>query len=1195
MKSWSFVGYLLMTFLTAVNDSMFRWLIVPIAKQLYHTRRGYTLEDAESLVLPLGLCLFMLPFAVFAPWTGWLADRFSKRSSIIALKVVEVVLMAVGVWTIQAQSIPGMFVVLFLIGTQAAMIGTAKFGIIPELVQKREISAANGFSGLATLIGVIAGTVAGYGLADLTLSLGLVGLAWSALSLLSVAALGTAGAMLMRHVPAADPTDVFPRNLIVDSWRDIKLVMNDRAILRVTMGIVFFWALASLAQMNIDVFVNQELADNVPTRAVADVETSGGETGRFTPAARQSPTDRQSRDVKADAPKINPGPFMAMLVIGVGLGSLLAGWWSNGRVELGMVPFGTMMMALACILLYFCKDSPILAGAMLMLIGLGGGLFNVPLNAYIQERCPHNQLGSVLAAGQQLTAMGMLFAAGFFWLLQEPMNMTAPQIFLVCGLGIIPIVVYVLWLIPQATIRFFVWLLSRSVYRVRTYGIENIPEQGSALLVANHVSWIDGILILLSSSRPIRMVAYADYVQGRIARWLSNLFGIIPIRAGDGPRALVQSLNTARQALIDGQLVCIFAEGRITRTGQLLKFERGMLKILKDTGAPVVPVCLDELWGSIFSYERGKFIWKKPKYWPYPVSISFGAPIPKVETTDVVRNAVLELSAQSVLLRKERSMIPARRLIRQCRLAWKRRKVADSGGTELTGGRLLTGSLAFHGLLTKQVLKPDVQYVGLLLPPSVGGVLANTALTLAGKVTVNLNYTLTDDVVNYCIREAGIKQVITSRAFMEKKPMKLDAELVFLEDLKTRVTGFDKFRALLTARWMPAGLLAKQLKLDHIKADDPLTVIFTSGSTGEPKGVVLSQHNIASNVDAVIELMRLTSADGLLGVLPFFHSFGFTVTMWLPLAADPSAVYHFNPLDSRTVGELVEKYGSTILAATPTFLRSYLKRCTVEQFRTLNLVIVGAEKMPDDLRVAFKEKFGFEPTEGYGTTEMSPVASFNIPESRMGDEARRDVGTKHGTVGRVIPGCAAAVFDPETNVMLGNNQEGLLKIKGPNIMLGYLNQPKKTAELIQDGWYNSGDMAVIDDDGFIRITGRMSRFSKIGGEMVPHILVEQALSKIFDSDLSDEPGILCAVTSVPDEKKGERLIVLHKPTKKPIRDVIDQLQAAGLPNLFIPSSDSFIEVEQIPLLGTGKLDLRGMKDLAMQKCGRQAGGGSSVR
>ena len=1148
LMSSSFVGYLLMTFLTAVNDSMFRWMICPIARHLFRNQiwniAGHSIAPAE-LVLPLGLFVFVLPFVVFAPWAGWVSDRFSKRVSIIWLKWAEVGLMAGGVIAIQQGHVASMFVMLFLIGTQATLIGTAKYGIIPELVRRSDISAANGFSGVATLIGSIVGTVAGYSLADLTIINRAVGLPSATIALIGAALLGVVGATLITRVTAANPTVRFQWNLVTDSWRDLKLVMGDRAILRVSLGILFFWSLAALAQMNIDVFVTKELSD---------------------------------------VTKVSPAPFMAMLVIGVGIGSLLAGWLSNGRVELGMVPFGTLLMGLACILLYFCSDSPVMTGAMLVMIGLGGGLFNVPLNAYIQERSPHEKLGAILAAVQQMTAIGMLCVSGLFWLLQSPMHMSASQIFLFSGVSIIPIVVYAVWILPQATIRFFVWLLSRFVYRVRTYGIENIPERGSALLVANHVTWIDGVLILLASSRPIRMVAYADYVQGRFANWLSNLFGIIPIRAGDGPRALVKSLNTARDALLNGQLVCIFAEGQISRTGQLRKFERGMLRIVKDTDAPVVPVCLDELWGSIFSYERGRFIWKKPKHWPYPVSISFGQPLQHVDNVDIVRNAVLQLNTQSVLLRKERSMIPARRFIRQCRLAWNRTKVADSGGTELTGGKLLISSLAFHALLTEKILKPDVQFVGLLLPPSVGGVLANTALTLAGKVTVNLNYTLTDDVANCCIRQAGLKQILTSRAFMEKRPMKLDAELVYLEDLKPQITGIDKAKAFALAKLMPIGMLMRRLGLHRIKADDPFTVIFTSGSTGEPKGVVLSQHNIASNVDAVTELMRLKSSDRLMGVLPFFHSFGFTVTMWLPLSADPSSVFHFNPLDARTVGSLIEKYKCTILAATPTFLRSYLKRCTVEEMKSMNLVIVGAEKLPDDLRVAFKEKFGFEPTEGYGTTEMSPVASFNIPESRMGAEANLDVGTKHGTVGRVIPGCAAAVFDLDTGAMLGANQEGLLKIKGPNIMLGYLNQPEKTAELIKDGWYNSGDMALIDEDGFIHITGRMSRFSKIGGEMVPHILIEQEIAKILEEDQGDELDVLCAVTAVPDPKKGERLIVLHKPMKKSVREITDRLQAAGLPNLFIPSTDSFILVDKIPMLGTGKLDLRAVKQMALDRC-----------
>ncbi|MEY3458430.1 MAG: Bifunctional protein aas, partial [Planctomycetota bacterium] len=1101
--------------------------------------------DAESLVTSLGLGAFMLPFVIFAPWAGWMSDRFSKRSSIIWLKLAEILLVALGVWSIHLRNIPLMFVILFLIGVQATLIGTAKLGIIPEIVRRPDISAANGWSGLATLVGAIIGTVAGYALADKTLLNPTTGLLLSAAALIGTAAAGTIGAWLTQPVTVANPIAPFQWNLLGDSLRDIRIILRDRAILRITLGIIFFWGLAAMAQMTIDAFVRKELADNL---------------------------------VKA-----NPSPFMALLVIGVGAGSLLAGWWSSGRVELGMVPFGALLMGLACICLYSADDAPVLTGLLLVFIGLGGGLFNVPLQAWLQERVPHKQLGAVLAACQQLTAIGMLLVSALFWLMRGPLQLTGSQIFLISGLMIIPIVIYAVCILPQATIRFFVWLLSRFVYRVRTYGIENIPEQGPGLLVANHVSWIDGILILLASSRPIRMIAYADYVQGPFLSWLSKLFGIIPIRSGDGPRSLIQALNTAASALNDNQLVCIFAEGAITRTGQLMKFERGMMRILKDAPAPVIPVCLDELWGSIFSYEAGRFLWKKPRHWPYPVSISFGAPLAVVPNTDTVRSAVLELHAQSLLLRKERSMIPALRLVRQCRLAWKRPKVADSSGASLTGGRLLMAALAFRRLLQNRILKPSTPNIGVLVPPSVGGVLANTSLALAGRVAVNLNYTLSDELLNYCIREAGIKQVITSRAFIEKKPVQLNAELIFLEDLKSQINNLDRALAFLHATCTPLRLLARILGLHKVRADDLLTIIFTSGSTGEPKGVMLSQNNIASNLDAVNQLLRLRSDDVLLGVLPFFHSFGYTVTMWLPLCAEPSGVYHFNPLDARIVGSLTQKHGCTIIAATPTFLRNYLKRCSVEEMQTLNLVIVGAEKMPDDLRDAFREKFGFEPIEGYGTTEMSPVASFNIPPSRMEGNTDRSAGLRHGTVGRAIPGVAAAVFDPDTNAKLPANHEGLLKIKGPNIMLGYLNQPAKTAELINDGWYNSGDMAVIDDDGFIRITGRMSRFSKIGGEMVPHILVEQEISKILDEDASEDAGIQCAVTSVADPRKGERLVVLHKPMRKSVRDITSRLQTAGLPNLFIPSTEAFVEVEQIPLLGTGKLDLRGIKLLAEQK------------
>ncbi len=1146
LTSKSFVGYLVMSFLTAVNDNMFRWLIVPIAKYRYSSIEGLTAaqqEANEATVLALGLGCFILPFIAFAPWSGWVADKFSKRTSTITLKMSEGVIMLAGLAAIWLGNLTVMYVVLFLMGTQSALLSTAKFGIIPELVPREKISAANGLAGLVTLVAVIAGTIAGNELYAATGPDGLQRIWISAVALLGVAGLGLISSLMLAPVAPANSAITFPWNPISASWRDLKLVMSDVPILRVTLGIAFFWSLASLAQLNIDTYVNLNL--------------------------------RMSQQ--------EVGQFLAVLSVGVGIGSVLAGFWSGGRVELGMVPLGAVTMALACLLAFMCGGSWWLFGAALVMIGVGGGLFNVPLTAYVQDRSPHESLGAILAAGHQITAVGILLVSLLFPFLRNGLGCSADQIFLIAGISTLPIAMYVVWLIPQATIRFLVWLLSRTVYKVRLHGIDNIPERGSALLVANHVSWIDGVLILLASSRPIRMIAYADYVKGGVIGWLSKLFEIIPIRSGDGPRALMKSLNTARDALKNGELVCIFAEGRISRTGELLQFERGMIKILKGTDAPVLPVYLDELWGSIFSYEGGKFFWKKPKHWPYPLSINFGTLIPHKDVTDVnaVRNAVLDLKDDSIARRKERRMIPAIRFIRQCRLAWKRTKVADSAGTILTGGTLLTGSLAFQKLLTSSVLKPDEQMIGLLLPPSAGGAIANFAVALAGKVSVNLNYTLTDDVVNYCIKEAGIKQIITSRKFMEKKPMNLAAELIYMEDLKQQIGGVAKAAAFAKAKLMPLGMLSKSLGLTSIQADDMMAIIFTSGSTGEPKGVMLSHGNINSNLDAADELLKLKPTDMLLGVLPFFHSFGYTITLWLPGCVDAGAVFHFNPLDSRMVGKLVEKHKATIIAATPTFLRSYMKRCSVEEFASVNLVIAGAEKLPPELSDAWQKKYGISPMEGYGTTELSPLASVNVPENRAG---RTDL-MKPGSVGKVISCSRAAVFHPDTGEQLKCGEEGMLKIKGPNVMLGYMNRPEATAEAINDGWYNTGDVARVDENGFIEITGRQSRFSKIGGEMVPHIRIEQEITRIIDDDDTDDPEILCAVTAVPDAKKGERLIVLHKPMTRSVKEVQDELQKVGFPNLWIPSSDSFVEVECIPLLGTGKLDLRALKDAAIEKFG----------
>ncbi|MGQ9576356.1 MAG: AMP-binding protein [Thermoguttaceae bacterium] len=522
--------------------------------------------------------------------------------------------------------------------------------------------------------------------------------------------------------------------------------------------------------------------------------------------------------------------------------------------------------------------------------------------------------------------------------------------------------------------------------------------------------------------------------------------------------------------------------------------------------------------------------------------------------------------------------IPARRFVRMCRRNMRRGKVADTTGLELTGAELLARALMVRRLLVREVLAEDEKHVGLLLPPSVAGVLANAALLLACRVPVNLNYTLSSELINICICRSRIRHLLTSRKVIERlEHLHIQGELVFLEDLRDKLTWTDKLAATLQAWLVPACTLERSLGLNRIGPDDLMTIVFTSGSTGEPKGAMLTQENIGSNVQAFDQALRLRPDDVLVGILPFFHSFGFTVALCAGLMLNPKVVYHSNPLEYRQVGALSRQHGATILIATPTFLRSYVRRCAREDFAKLELVITGAEKLPKDLADAFEQKFGVRPLEGYGTTELSPVVSCNIPASRAPGGRPQ---SKEGTVGRPLSGIQAKVVDLQTGQDLGPNKSGMLMVKGPNVMKGYLDQPELTAQVIRDGWYETGDIAEIDQEGFIRITGRLSRFSKIGGEMVPHLAVEEALGQVL---CLDQDKICLAVTGVRDRRKGERLVVLHTGLSKSPEEICRQLAAAGLRPLWIPSPDSFCQVDQIPVLGSGKLDLRQLNDLASKK------------
>lgn len=754
-------------------------------------------------------------------------------------------------------------------------------------------------------------------------------------------------------------------------------------------------------------------------------------------------------------------------------------------------------------------------------------------------------------------------------------------------LSLIPLGIFLFFCFPVPVLYWSTYVIGRIVYRLRIVGVNNVPRTGGALLTPNHVSWIDGLILLVTVPRRIRFIIYADYVNLPSLNWLARAFNVIPIKSTSGPKALMQSLRDAKTAIEAGDVVCIFAEGALTRTGQLQAFQPGFLRIVQGTGAPVVPVCLNGLWGSIFSYEGGRFFWKWPRRQRRTITIHFGEPIIEPKSPSDIRFAIQSLGANIVDQQKDQSLIPARKFLRACRQAKSRWKIADSTGLELNGGKLLAATLVFRRQLLK-VIAADEKHVGVFLPPTVGGALANLALTCAGRVAVNLNYTLSDDDLRYSVKSAGLKHIVTSRKMLEKRPCELGAEWVFLEDLKEQVTRFDKMMAAIGAYVLPIGMLERRLGLLNVKPDDLLTIIFTSGSTGEPKGVMLSQYNISATVDAVSEVIHINQDDVVLGVVPLFHSLGYTAALWLPMCVPASVVYHVNPLDARVIGELADKYGASILFSTPTFLRTYLKRCTPEQFRRLDLPIVGAEKLPRDLAEQFHEKFGRYPLEGYGATENSGPVSVNIPDHRCDNVVQ--TGSKLGTVGRPLPGCSIRAKNPDTGEWLDANEEGLIQLRGPNIMLGYWQQPEKTKAVLTDGWYNTGDMGYVDDEGFVHITGRLSRFSKMGGEMVPHIRIEEVLVRILEERGVEETEPMVAVTAVPDPKKGERLVVLHRTLPISVAELLRKLEASGMPNLWLPSSDSFFAVEKIPLLGSGKLDLKSLRERALEFVANEKGG-----
>jgi acyl-[acyl-carrier-protein]-phospholipid O-acyltransferase/long-chain-fatty-acid--[acyl-carrier-protein] ligase len=510
------------------------------------------------------------------------------------------------------------------------------------------------------------------------------------------------------------------------------------------------------------------------------------------------------------------------------------------------------------------------------------------------------------------------------------------------------------------------------------------------------------------------------------------------------------------------------------------------------------------------------------------------------------------------------------------RANWGKVAMADSLGTKRTYGECLIGSLILGRLLRERL--GDEPYVGLLVPPGVAGAVANLAISTLGKIPVNLNYSASKSVVDASVAQCGIRHVITTPKILEKIGYSPGGELIYLEDLAKSVTTFAKLRAAVLAKFAPLSLLTALRPGFAPSLEKTATVMFTSGSTGDPKGVVLSHANVLSNVHQIRNQLELLPDEVLVGILPFFHSFGFTVGIWVVLLLGKRVVYHYSPLDARVIADLIEKHKATLIASSPTFFRSYLERSRPGQLDSLVHMLLGAERLKPELAEAIRERLGKDPLEGYGCTETSPVISVNALTDLPTLDGRKVPGNRPGTTGMPLPGTAIKTTDPDTGADLPRGAEGLVWVKGPQVMVGYLNRPEATAKVLKDGWYCTGDLGFQDADGFLKLTGRLSRFAKIGGEMVPLEGVEAAIQ-----EAAGVSEAAVAVTTVPDAKRGERLAVLYTDLGMTPEQLSQKLVAGSMPKLWVPSVRDFVHVEEIPCLGVGKRDLRKLKELAAER------------
>ena len=1146
------IAFLFVVFCNAVVDVAHKVLLQNIAFKIF---------DGSTQVIWISIinAMIIIPFLLLFTVSGYLSDKYNKKNILVYGAVSSFLLSILMIISYLSGNFYFAMFSLVLLAVQSAIYSPAKFGLILDIYGKKNLSSGNASLQAISIIAILFSIVIASlvfenfysvnNLQNLTtkeeLLTAILPLTYYVLPVaflemvISFLFLNRINISYRKNEELTlDKQALFKGKLLI---QNIKTISSNNVIFLSVIGLSIFWGVSQASMAVFPSFAKMYLN-------ITDVFVINGVIGASG--------------------------------IGIAIGSVIYSRLSKHYIEVGTIPLSAFGMALT-LFLATLLESPFLIGLSFLGFGIFGGMFIVPLNALIQFNAKKRVLGTILAGNNWFHSLSMFLmlclttTVSYFDL--DPLN-TIYLILLIIVVGTI----YTMIKLPQSLILLFLKIVVGFKYKLEVDGVKNIPSSGGVLLLGNHISWIDWAIILMSVPREVKFVMDKTIYSKWYLNWLLKMFKCIPISNASSKT----TIQTIAKELDEGNVVVIFPEGSITRNGHLGEFKKGFEKILEltTTDVRVISFYIRGLWESMFSRANKKF---KKSTKVHSVTVSFSRSLRKENANVVtIKKEIIKLSTKSWEAHIQNLNPLNETIFDRLKIVSNDLIFADSTGLELSGNKFLTVSILFKDLLKKEL---KGQNIGLLMPTTSAGAFINYSLLMLGKTAINLNYTSEINSLKSAINLAEIKSIVTSKKFIEKLESKginvkeiLDiVEVIYVEDLKEKISKLKGLITLLSVKFIPSFLL-KPLHLVKTKKDDVVMILFSSGSEGTPKGVELTGDNILGNAQQIANIINVNEDDTIVGSLPLFHAFGIVVTTYMPLIEGIKCVAHPDPTDGLGVAKLVSKYKATIMCGTSTFFRLYTKNQKIHplMFESLRLVVAGAEKLREDVRVEFKKRFGKEIFEGYGATETSPVASCNLPD-KIAPDYSVQIGHKIGTVGMPIPGTKIKIVDPQTFEELETNEEGMILISGIQVMRGYLKNEEKTKQVLKNikgsTYYITGDKGKIDEDGFVTIVDRYSRFAKLGGEMISLGVVEEKISRLLE--LKEDSLVDFIVTSIEDEKKGEKIVLLISHVENEyILELKEKIFKNFENKLMIPSEIKI--VQDIPKLGSGKKDFNASKILA---------------